>query len=97
MWTTTKSIIFISRIKVMLKFSVAADKTPEAPMLEVIALVKLVFFFFTKCSHRRVKRSQYVYTIRTASSFLGLCINSSRHQREFKPPAFYAALISLNV
>lgn len=48
MWTTTKSIIFISRIKVMLKFSVAADKTPEAPMLEVIALVKLVFFFFYK-------------------------------------------------
>lgn len=29
----------------MLKFSVAADKTPGAPLLEVIALVKLAFFF----------------------------------------------------
>lgn len=44
MWTTMKSLILISTIKVTLKFSVAAHKTPGAPMLEVIALVKLAFF-----------------------------------------------------
>lgn len=39
-----KSMIFISTIKVMLKFSVAADKTPGAPLLEVIALVKFAIW-----------------------------------------------------
>lgn len=60
MWTTMKSMIFISTIKVMLKCLVAAVKTPGAPMLKVIALVKSALFCkmlpqesekITVCSH----------------------------------------------
>lgn len=61
MWTPMKSMSFISTIKATLKFLVAADKTPGAPMLEVIALVEFAFFFcktlpqesekITVCSH----------------------------------------------
>lgn len=65
-----KSRVFISTIKATFKLSVAGDKTPGAPMLEVIALV--MFAFSAKRSHRKAKRSQYVHTILTASSFSGL-------------------------
>lgn len=79
--------IFISPIKATLEFSVAKDETPGAPMLGVIALVKI--FFFLQNAPKGKWEDHSMFTLSWLPAAFQACELLVANTREFESSTLY--------